>query len=434
MAAELVETSRLFARTVAAIDPAWAEALAGDLVKRSYGEPRWEKKQGSAVADEKVTLYGVPIVPKRRVQLARIDPEQARELFIRHALVDGDWPYAIDRNPLYAFDRENRALREELTEVEERTRRRDILVDDEAVVDFYDRRLPGDRHRRARVREVVEGRVGDAARPAHHDPRRAARRGRRAARPTRMPTRPSGSQGDQRFRLAYRFEPGAEDDGVTVELPLALLARVEPDGFSWLVPALQRGARHRAAQVAAEGDPQERRARGRLGAQAAARWSRSAPRSDASRNRPRRRDPARRPTPPPPPTTSTSTAFPPHLRMTFAAVDERGKRLGTSKDLAELQARFAERTRTSVAKATTASAPDRSLERAGITTWDVGDIPRGGREHGRHGHGARLPGPGRRGRVRRAPRLRDRRRAGVGAPARRAPAARAHGAEPARRT
>ena len=142
MAAELVETSRLFARTVAAIDPAWAEALAGDLVKRSYGEPRWEKKQGSAVADEKVTLYGVPIVPKRRVQLARIDPEQARELFIRHAMVDGDWPYAIDRNPLYAFDRENSALRDELTEVEERTRRRDILVDDEAVVDFYDRRVP----------------------------------------------------------------------------------------------------------------------------------------------------------------------------------------------------------------------------------------------------------------------------------------------------
>ena len=91
MSAELVETSRLFARTNAAIDPAWAEPLAGDLVKRSYGEPHWEKKQGAAVAYEKVTLYGVPIIPRRRVQFARIDPAYARELFIRHALVEGEW-------------------------------------------------------------------------------------------------------------------------------------------------------------------------------------------------------------------------------------------------------------------------------------------------------------------------------------------------------
>ena len=144
MAAELVETSRLFARTVAAIDPAWAEELAGDLVTRSYGEPHWEKKQGAAVAFEKVTLFGVVLVARRRVQFARIDPDAARELFIRHALVEGDWPYPIGRNELYDFDRANRELRRELEEVEERTRRRDILVDDEAVVEFYDRRLPRD--------------------------------------------------------------------------------------------------------------------------------------------------------------------------------------------------------------------------------------------------------------------------------------------------
>ncbi|HEX7833951.1 MAG TPA: ATP-dependent RNA helicase HrpA, partial [Pseudolysinimonas sp.] len=222
MAAELVETSRLFARTVAAIDPAWAEALAGDLVKRSYGEPRWEKKQGSAVADEKVMLYGVPIVPKRRIQLARIDPEQARELFIRHALVDGDWPYAIDRNPLYAFDRANRALRDELTELEERTRRRDILVDDEAVVDFYDRRVPATvtdvrafekwwKDTSATTPELLtmtrEAVLAEEAEPQ--------------ADPHAYPA--EWVEGDQRFRLSYRFEPGADDDGVTVEIPLALL-------------------------------------------------------------------------------------------------------------------------------------------------------------------------------------------------------------------
>ena len=108
-------------------------------MKRSYGEPHWEKKQGAAVAYERVTLYGVPIVPRRRVQFARIDPEYARELFIRHALVEGDWPTLAAAD---AFDRANRALRDELTELEERTRRRDILVDDEAVFEFYDARDP----------------------------------------------------------------------------------------------------------------------------------------------------------------------------------------------------------------------------------------------------------------------------------------------------
>src|SRR5690606_32358508 len=134
--------SRLFARTVAAVDPAWAEKLAGDLAKRSYSEPHWEKKQGSAVAWERVTLFGLPIVARRKVQLGRIDPVEARELFLRHALIDGDWPFRTGGNGLYEFDRANRRLREELAEVEERTRRRDILADGEAVIEFYDARIP----------------------------------------------------------------------------------------------------------------------------------------------------------------------------------------------------------------------------------------------------------------------------------------------------
>src|SRR5690606_35579905 len=111
--------------------------IAGDLVKRSYGEPHWEKKQGAAVAYERVTLYGVPIVDRRRVQFARIDAEHARELFIRHALVEGEWEPSTGSgqvsSPVTAFDRANRKLRKELAQVEERTRRRDILLDDEAV-------------------------------------------------------------------------------------------------------------------------------------------------------------------------------------------------------------------------------------------------------------------------------------------------------------
>ncbi|HRN30502.1 MAG TPA: DUF3418 domain-containing protein, partial [Terrimesophilobacter sp.] len=141
MSAELVETSRLFARTNAKIDLHWAESIAGDLAKRQLSEPHWEKRQGSAVAYERVTLFGVPIVEGRRVQLARTDPALARELFLRHALVDGEWQFEHLDKRLTAFDRANRKLRRELEEVEERTRRRDILVDDEAVFEFYEARV-----------------------------------------------------------------------------------------------------------------------------------------------------------------------------------------------------------------------------------------------------------------------------------------------------
>ena len=162
MSAELVETSRLFARTNAAIDPAWAEQLAGPLAKRTYSEPRWERRQGSAVADEKVTLFGVPIVAKRRIQLARVDLPLARELFIRHALVEEDWDTSRLDKRLFAFVRANRALRRELGEVEERTRRRDILAGDEAVVAFYEARVPADVADTRVVRALV-------ARRAPHD-------------------------------------------------------------------------------------------------------------------------------------------------------------------------------------------------------------------------------------------------------------------------
>ncbi|HEV7741523.1 MAG TPA: DUF3418 domain-containing protein, partial [Pseudolysinimonas sp.] len=366
MAAELVETSRLFARTVASIDPAWAEALAGDLVKRSYGEPRWEKKQGSAVADEKVTLYGVPIVPKRRVQLARIDPEQARELLIRHALVEGDWPYPIASNALYAFDRQNRALREELTEVEERTRRRDILVDDEAVFEFYERRLP----RTVTDVRAFETWAKDAGPDALVMTRSELLDDSGEVDADDYPA--EWTQGDQRFRLAYRFEPGAEDDGVTVELPLALLAHVEPEQFTWLVPAL----REELVTALLKSLPKAIR----KNVVPAADWARKLLRGLSSDGTSRIETELalliRRETHTPvSPTDFDLTRVPPHLRMTFAAVDDSGKRVGISKDLAALQARFAERTRTSVAKATAASAPDRSLERTGITTWDFGELP-----------------------------------------------------------
>ncbi|MFT4134923.1 ATP-dependent RNA helicase HrpA [Microbacterium sp.] len=236
MAAELVETSRLFARTVAAIDPAWAEELAGDLAHRTVSDPHWSKDAGAAVAAEKITLFGVEIIPRRRIQLARIDRDLARELFVRHALVDGEWNSQHLDKRLTAFERRNHALRRRLERLEERERRRDILVGDEAVFRFYDARVPRDAFdvrsfemwwrdastRTPRLLDLTEGDlVDDAARADERD----------------FPTR--WRQGDQVLTLAYRFEPGAPDDGVNVVVPLALLAQLSPDGFDWQVPGLR---------------------------------------------------------------------------------------------------------------------------------------------------------------------------------------------------
>ncbi|PPF77838.1 ATP-dependent RNA helicase HrpA [Rathayibacter rathayi] len=368
MSAELVETSRLFARSNAAIDPAWAEAIAGDLVKRQFSEPHWEKSQGAAVAYEKVTLYGVPIIARRRVQFSRIDASSARELFIRHALVEGEW------ESRHAFDRKNRALRAELERLEERTRRRDLLVDDEAVFDFYDRRLP---------RDITSVRSFDSWwRTAQHDepdlltmtqetllPEDAEQID-EAAFPTQW------RQADQRLRLSYRFEPGTEEDGVTVHVPLALLPRVTPLGFDWLVPGL------RAELVTAMIKALPKHLRRNV--VPANDWARKLTASllhDV----------------PNPPTESFAATLagairreagvvvrpedfdleriPSHLRVTFAVADERGRTIAAGKELAPLAERLRGRVRDEVARVVEARAPD-ALERRGLKTWDTPELPR----------------------------------------------------------
>ncbi|MCC5698677.1 DUF3418 domain-containing protein, partial [Klebsiella pneumoniae] len=123
------------ARMVAKIEPEWAERLAGHLVKRNYSEPHWERNRAAVVAYEKVTLYGVPLGASRKVNYGRIDPQLSRELFIRHALVEGDW------DTDHEFFHRNRELLAEVEDLEERTRRRDILVDDETLFEFYDQRI-----------------------------------------------------------------------------------------------------------------------------------------------------------------------------------------------------------------------------------------------------------------------------------------------------
>jgi ATP-dependent helicase HrpA len=373
MSAELVETSRLFARMNAAIDLAWAEPIAGDLVKRSYSEPHWEKKQGSAVANERVTLYGVPIIAKRRVQFARIDPAYARELFIRHALVEGDWDIdRLDRR-LSAFDRANRELRRELAELEERTRRRDILYDDEAVFEFYTRRIPADVAsqrsfetwwRAARV--DTPDLLTMTAEALVDEPDDTSVDLVESSFPS------TWRQGDQTLALSYRFEPGAEDDGVTVQVPLPLLARLSPDGFDWQVPgfreelvtallkslpkAIRRNvvpagdwARKLLAELPPEPGPLSLRAT--LAAAITRLTYIPVAASDFD-----------------------ETRIPGHLQPTFAVADERGRVVGHGKELIELQERLKSRVRESVAKASVT--PRSNLERAGLTGWDFEELPK----------------------------------------------------------
>jgi ATP-dependent helicase HrpA len=225
--ADLVETSRLFGRIAARIEPETIERVAGHLVQRTYSEPHWDAKRGAVMAFERVTLYGLPLVARRRVGYAQVDPELARELFIRHALVEGDW------QTRHHFFHDNARLRAELEEMEERARRRDLLVGDDDIYALYDARVPAD---------VTSARHFDAwwKKQRHQTPDLLTFIRADLLRADDADEHPDTWQtGDLALPLTYRFEPGAADDGVTVHVPVGVLARLGGDGFAWQVPALR---------------------------------------------------------------------------------------------------------------------------------------------------------------------------------------------------
>jgi ATP-dependent helicase HrpA len=230
MSAELVETSRLFARMNAEIQLHWAEELAGEHARRSYSEPHWEKKQGAVIGYESVTLFGLTLISRRKMQYSRVDPMLCRELFIKHALVEGEW------DSKQQFERENNKFLGELEQLAERTRSPELVPGESQLFEFFNNRVPLDVFstrdfegwwRKAKVEkpdllnlsreklalEAKEQDLGD------------------------LPT--SWSYGDQQLDLSYKFEPGAVDDGVTVEIPIAMLASLTKDPFEWLVPGMR---------------------------------------------------------------------------------------------------------------------------------------------------------------------------------------------------
>jgi ATP-dependent helicase HrpA len=358
MAAELVETNRMWGRVAARIDPGWAEALGAHLVKRHYAEPHWERKQAAVMAYERVTLYGIPLVAQRKVSFGRIAPVLCREMFIRAALVEGDW------DTHHAFFAANRALLEDVEELEHRARRRDIVVDDEALFAFYDKRIPAD---------VVSGGHFDAWwKKARHDT------------PDLLTFSISDLvsdeadvlsaldhpdvwvQGDLALPLTYQFEPGSEADGVTVHVPISVLNRVTAEGFDWQVPGLRQElvtalikslpkpkrvrcvpAPDTAAQVLAVVEPRSRPLLDALESELLNTKRVDIRREDWQLDR-----------------------VPDHLRMTFRVEDDQGRAVAEGKDLQALQAQLRPKVQQALSSAASA------VERSGLTTWDLGTLPR----------------------------------------------------------
>ncbi|WP_411702269.1 ATP-dependent RNA helicase HrpA [Corynebacterium sp. LaCa142] len=230
MAAELVETSRLWARDVAAIDPAWVEKLGADLLKHNYSDPTWSRKRAAAIAHQKSTLYGVPIVADRTVPYHRVDPVAARDMFIRNALIAGEW------NVHHDFLKANAQALDEAAEYEEKARRRGLIVDEDTLFDFYDQRIPD---------KVTTGRHFDSwwkkkrrQEPdlLNFDPATLVDDSHDV---TEVSFPDHWRKGSIDYELTYKFEPGDPLDGVTVMVPVPMLAGLNTEGFDWLVPGLR---------------------------------------------------------------------------------------------------------------------------------------------------------------------------------------------------
>jgi ATP-dependent helicase HrpA len=356
--AELVETSRLFGRTAARIEPEVLERVGAHLVQRSYSEPHWDTQRGAVMAYERVTLYGLPVVPRRRINYAQIEPELARELFIRHALVEGDW------QTRHHFFRDNARLREELEEIEERARRRDLIVGDDEIYAFYDARIPTDvvsaqhfdawwkkqRHRTADLLTFTRDDLLRTEEAAAEQP-------------------DTWRAGDLSLPVTYRFEPGADDDGITVHVPVEVLARLGDDDFAWHVPAL----REELVTALIRSLPKDLRRN-------------FVPAPDTARAVLDTLEPGAEPL-----LQSLQRALrqrtgvlvpidafdlgklPSHLRVTFAVQSADGTEVARGKDLVALQQQLAAPARQAVAEVVADG-----LERSGLRGWsdDIDDLPR----------------------------------------------------------
>jgi ATP-dependent helicase HrpA len=355
MVGELVETSRLWGRTAAKIQPEWVETAGAHLVNRSYSEPHWSTRRGAVMAREKVLLYGVPIVADRLVQYGRIDPVVSRDLFIRHALVQGEW------RTHHAFFAHNQQMIEDVEELEERLRRRDLRVDDETLYAFYDERVPAD---------VVSTRHFDSwwKKARHSQPDLLT------FDPAMLQHGPDDVEDEfprewrsegAAYPLTYAFEPGTTDDGVTVDLPVDQLLTVDPSEFAWHVP----GHRVELVTELIRSLPKRLRREFVPAGQFAPRLAEAmdADASDLSQELARQMRLLNGTLVSP--EDFDFAALPSHLRVTFRVL-EGDTELARGKDLAELRSRLSSHVRADLTKVA------REEERGGLRSWEVGTIER----------------------------------------------------------
>jgi len=353
VAAEISETSRLFARTVATIDRRWIERLADHLLKRSYRNPRWQRRAQRVAADEQTTLYGLVINPGRRVNYGPIDPRESRRLFIRHALAGGE----LDTDA--PFMARNRELLEELEGLEDRARRRDILVEEQMLYDFFDARVPD---------HVYDG-------PSFHAWLHDAQPDLELSRDLLM-QRPAdevtgGAYPDHldfdglKLPLHYRFEPGTEDDGVTLTVPRAAIRQIPPERCEWLVP----GMRAEKIEALIRALPKS--------------WRRRfVPAPDFARALLQRIDPDGRSLTQamtdelrqmtgeaPPPGEWEPDRLEPHLRMRFVVIDEEGDTIDAGRDLETLADRHGDAAEREL------DTGESGFEREDVSDWDFGELP-----------------------------------------------------------
>ncbi len=358
MAAELVETSRLWGRMVADIDPEWIEPLATHLIKKSYAEPRWSKSKGAVMADEKVSLYGVPIVASRPVNYGSIDPQMSREIFIQSALVEGDW------FTKHKFFHQNRQLIREIEDLEHKSRRRDILVDERTLFEFYDQRIGT---------EVVSQRHFDSwwKKVRQQDPEllnfeKAFLTKEDAEQVSELDFPNFWHQGNLKFKLSYQFEPGTDADGVTVHIPLPLLNQVEMKGFDWQIPGLRKELiialiKSLPKSLRRNFVPAPNYAEAFLGRAKPL----EKPILESLIYELRRMTGVSVE-----PESWQLDQLPSHLKMTFRVIDDKGKKIAESMDLDSLKFQLKDQVQESIS-----AVADDGIEQSGIHVWNFDSLP-----------------------------------------------------------
>ncbi len=360
MGAELVETSRLFARMVGKIDAQWIEPLADHLVKKSYSEPHWEKKQGAVMASEQVSLYGLILVANRKVNFNKIEPDTCREIFIREALVNGDC--TIQEN----FFKANKVLVEEIETLEKKARRKDFLIDEQHLVDFYSSKLPEHINCQRSFLSWWKKEKQTNGKLLHFTKEFLLNESSEELSKTEYPD--TWQQDNLTLPLQYHFTPGDIDDGISVIIPIGILNQVHDHGFDWLIPAL----RFDLVVALIKGLPKSLRrnfvpAPNYAEACVTAMTDTDKPLVEVLEKQLLRMTGVRLPE-----NSWDHIELPVHLTMNFKVLNEKGKLVKQGRDLDLLKAELQGKVKASIKQVA-----DKGIERTDIETWDFKDLPTG---------------------------------------------------------